>query len=113
MNQEVTTFIPNIRLSRQSAKHVATRVVALRTERDWTTGRLARELGVRWSSLKKIETAASLPSLGMLIALVRVFELSSVEEVLGEGRLGTSLLLALEVEARRDAHIRLDSIVTD
>lgn len=91
----------DIRLSRLSAMHVAARIVALRSERSWTRGKLARELGVRWGSLKKLEEGASLPSLGMLLGLVRVFELSSVEEVLGGGRLGTRVLL--EIEARAHA----------
>lgn len=87
---------PDIRLSRSSATHVASRIVALRSERSWTRAKLARELGVRWNSLKRLEEGGSLPSLGMLLGLVRVFELSSIEEVLGEGRLGTRVLLDIE-----------------
>jgi DNA-binding XRE family transcriptional regulator len=97
---------PEIRLSRQSAIHVGGRIVALRAERGWNRARLARELGVRWNSLKKLEEGSSLPSLGMLLGLVRVLDLNSIEEVLGEGRIGTRVLLDLEELAHAKATVR-------
>jgi DNA-binding XRE family transcriptional regulator len=68
----------------------------MREAKGWSQNRLATEIGLRWHSLEKLESGTSVPTLATLLALVRAFDLVSIEEVLGDGRLGTALLLKLE-----------------
>lgn len=91
----------DVKLSRYSATHVGDRIVALRRNRDWSTQDLATALGIAWSSCRRLEKGESLPSLGTLLGLVVAFELRSVEEVLGDGRLGTTVLLEIEDRRRK------------
>jgi putative transcriptional regulator len=54
---------------------VKSRIRALRTERDWSQGELARRLGVSRQTVNAIETEKYDPSLPLAFRVSRVFRL--------------------------------------
>lgn len=90
------------RLPRPVATFIGSRIADLRVRRDWTRNRLARELGISFNTLKKLEAGDTVPSLGTLLALVEAFELCSVDELLG-GPLGTRMVRNLSASDPIDA----------
>jgi DNA-binding XRE family transcriptional regulator len=54
---------------------------------------VAREVGLAPTTLGLLEKGAHDPSLGTMLALVRFYDLCSIEELISECRLGTAVLL--------------------
>src|SRR5882672_5380439 len=76
-------------LARKIASAVGSRIRELRAQQtpQWTTEELARRARLSYRNLLLVEQGAHPPNLTTLLALVRAFELCSVEELLG-GDLG-------------------------
>lgn len=72
------------------ASHVADRVTELLQERGLSERDLQRSEGISTGTIHKWKTGEGAPSLGVLLHLVDVFELCSIEEILG-GPLGTRI----------------------
>lgn len=82
--------------SAQSTRRIALvgpRLKQLRTDRGLTIKDVATVVGLAESTVGLLEKGTHDPSLGTMLALVRFYDLCSVEEILGEGRLGTAVLL--------------------
>lgn len=80
--------------TRNIASHVGDRIAALRGERKLNRRRLARQAEIAYSYLVRLEEGRHEPTLGIMLRLVRAFDLCSIEELLG-GPLGTRTLLDL------------------
>ena len=79
-------------LNNKLSDHVASRLNELLDERGWDLEELERRSGIQKQSLRLWTAGAHPPKLAALVHLTRVFELSSMEELIG-GPLGTTQLL--------------------
>jgi transcriptional regulator with XRE-family HTH domain len=73
---------------------VGARIEELRKQKKLSRQQLAARLGVRYNAVSYWESGRSVPELQSLLLMVDVFDLGSIEEVLG-GTLGTARLLEL------------------
>ena len=68
-------------------------MTSLRQGRGLTIKDAANAIGIAESTLGLLEKDRHDPTLGTMLALVRFYELCSIEELISEGRLGTAELL--------------------
>lgn len=78
---------------RPVARQIGQRVGELLVEHGLSEWALQEQEGIAYNTVKSWERGDSAPTLGILLRLVEVFELCSIEELLG-GPLGTRLARA-------------------
>lgn len=91
-------------VSRPVATVIGRRIDELLRERGWGAADLQRREGIAYNTVRRWIAGDAAPSLGILLHLVDVFELCSIEELLG----GTSGTRACRTAAgvRHPYHIR-------